>query len=86
MKIRKMLKYPPYYYIALINILSKDYEQGFKEANKIGTYLKNNLEEETIILGPAMASVFRINNIWNLCDNRNICQWFSNGIYGRIYY
>ena len=65
MKIRKTLSYPPYYYITLVNISSRNYEEGFKEANKIGNYLKNNLDKNTKVLGPSMANVFRINNIYH---------------------
>jgi len=65
MNIRKVLKYSPYYFITLVKISCKDYEEGFKHANKIGDYLKKNLSKDTIILGPAMASMFKINNIYN---------------------
>ena len=65
MKIRKILNYSPYYFITLVKISCKDYEEGFKHANKIGDYLKNNLSKDTIILGPTMASMFKINNIYN---------------------
>lgn len=65
MNIRKILNYPPYYYITLVNITSRDYELGFKEANKIGEYLRKYLKETTIILGPSMASVFKINNVYH---------------------
>ena len=65
MKIRCMLKYPPYYYITLVNISSRDYEIGFSEANKIGEYLKKNVGNGTIVLGPSMASAFKINNIYH---------------------
>ncbi len=65
MNIRKLLKYPPYYYITLVNITSKDYELGFKEAGKIGEYLRHNLKETTIILGPTMANTFKINNVYH---------------------
>lgn len=64
MKIRKKLNYSPYYYIILISISTKDYEASFKEANKVGEYLRNNLEGSTFVLGPAMASVFRVNNVY----------------------
>ena len=60
MKIRKQLNYTPYYYLVLVRITTKDYEKSFEEAKKIGDYLKNNLSSDTIVLGPAMASVFRI--------------------------
>ncbi len=65
MKIRKMLKYPPYYYLVLVAISSKEYNLGFEQSNKIGTYLRQNLDKNTIILGPSMASVFKINNIYH---------------------
>ena len=65
MKIRKILNYSPYYFITLVKISCKDYDEGFKHANKIGDYLKKNLSNDTIILGPTMASMFKVNNIYN---------------------
>ena len=65
MNIRKTLSYPPYFYITLVNITSRDYELGFSEANKIGDYLRKNVSDGTKILGPSMASVFRINNVYH---------------------
>ena len=64
MKIRKQLNYSPYYYIILVSITTKDYELSFKEANKIGEYLRKNLDKNTYILGPSMANVFKVNNIY----------------------
>ena len=65
MKIRKMLKYSPYYYMVLLSITSKDYELGFKEANKIGSYIRNNISSDSIVLGPTMANMFKVNNIYH---------------------
>lgn len=65
MKIRKQLNYSPYYYIILVKISTKDYELSFKEANKIGDYLKSNLSGDTFVLGPAMANVFRVDNVYH---------------------
>lgn len=65
MKMRKLLKYSPYYYMTLISISTRDYDLGFKEANKIRNYLISNLDEQTIILGPTMASAFKINNVYH---------------------
>ena len=65
MIIRKTLSYPPYYYITLVNITSRNYELGFSEANKIGDYLRKNVSDGTKILGPSMANVFRINNVYH---------------------
>lgn len=65
MRIRKELSYSPYYYITLVNIASRDYDLGFKEANKIGEYLRKKLDSSTKVLGPSMANIFRINNVYH---------------------
>jgi len=65
MKIRRTLSYPPYFYITIVNISSRDYELGFSEANKIGKYLKQNLSTDTKVLGPTIANVFKINNVYH---------------------
>ena len=65
MNIRKMMKYTPYYYITLVMIKSKNYDKGFEESKKIADYLKKNLNKDTIILGPTMANMFKINNVYN---------------------
>jgi len=64
MKIRKQLNYSPYYFITLVKMKSKDYEYGFNESNKIGNYLRQHLDNESIILGPSMANPFKINNTY----------------------
>lgn len=63
MNIRKILKYPPYFYITMVKIASKDYNLASKEITKVRNYLDNNLKD-TIILGPTPASMFKINNIY----------------------
>ncbi len=62
MNIRKKLKYPPYYYLTNIKIISSDYTIASKEANKVLLFLKNKLDETHIILGPTTASMFKMNN------------------------
>ena len=64
MLIRRKLKYPPYYFLNSIRISSKDYEILSKESNIIGNYLKNNVSEDTIILGPTTANPFKVNNVF----------------------
>lgn len=64
MKIRKQLNYSPYYYIILVRISTKDYELSFNEASKIGDYLRKNLSSSTYVLGPSMANVFRVDNVY----------------------
>ncbi len=62
---RHKLNYPPYYYLCSIKISSKDYDLASGEANKVKKYLESHLSDQTIILGPATASVFKINNVYN---------------------
>ena len=63
MSIRRELSYSPYYFMTSIKIISKDYELARNESIKVGDYLKTNLEN-TIVLGPSIANVFRINNTY----------------------
>ena len=62
-KIRHELGYPPYYYLTSIKVLSSDYELASKESVKVGEYLKKKLKN-SIVLGPSIAGVFRVNNIY----------------------
>ncbi len=65
MKVRKNLSYPPYRFITLIKISSKDFKYGIDEAKKISVFLRRNLSSSTTVLGPSMANVLRINNTYN---------------------
>ena len=64
MLIRKKLNYPPYYYLLAIKICSKDYEIASKHSIKIANYLKNNIDNTSILLGPSTSNMFKINNIY----------------------
>lgn len=64
MKIRKKLSYPPYYFISLIKIGSKDYNDVKAESQKIYNYIKPNLSKEMIVLGPSPTNILKINNIY----------------------
>ena len=63
MEIRKILKYPPFYYLCFVRISGKDPNYIFGEANKIKRSLERNLLY-TSILGPSTCSVFKVNNIY----------------------
>lgn len=65
MMVRKKLNYPPYCFITLIKITSKDFDYGINEAKKVSIFLRNNLSSTTSILGPSIASVLKINNNYN---------------------
>ncbi len=66
MNFRKKLKYPPYYYLVGIKVIGKDYENTILNAKKVKKYLDDNLNKETIILGPTTASVFKFNNEYRM--------------------
>ena len=60
MKIRKVLKYPPYYNICLIKIIGSKYEKIINESIKIKEYLEKKIN--SIILGPSLSNMPKINN------------------------
>lgn len=64
MNIRKTLKYPPYYYLTSIKVLSKEYTLASKEAIKIANYIKEHIDKSSICLGPTTSAMFKINNIY----------------------
>lgn len=63
MKLRKTLKYPPYYYVCYVKISGKNADYVFKEAMKIKNSFVRNYKS-TIILGPSPMSIFKMNNIY----------------------
>ena len=83
MNIRKLLKYPPYYYLTILRITSKSYEEASKEIAKVEKYLKNNLKD-VIILGPTPSSMFKLNNTYRfqiILKYKNYNQIKDNLIY-----
>lgn len=63
MSIRKQLSYSPYFYMISIKVISKDYEKAKEESNKVGSLLRTKLTN-SIILGPTVCSVFKMNNLY----------------------
>lgn len=63
MSIRKELSYPPYTYMTLIKVISKDYELAKKESNNLFNNLKRNLTSSTVI-GPSIGSNFKVKNTY----------------------
>jgi primosomal protein N'' len=62
MSLRKILGYPPYYNLALVNIKSKDENKALEEATKITNFLSKS--ENIIVLGPSAATIPKINNFY----------------------
>ena len=63
MRVRHQLGYPPYYYLTVIRVLSKSYEEAKNVSTKVAEYLQKNLTKTTL-LGPSIANVFRVNNVY----------------------
>lgn len=65
MKNRKILSYPPYYYLVSIKVISKDYDLASKNSSLIANYLKTKLKVQTTVLGPSLAAVFKLKGRYN---------------------
>ena len=63
MNIRKALGYPPYYYLGVLRVSSKNPKEALLVANKIASILQARLTEEKI-LGPSSATLFKYNNYY----------------------
>ena len=66
MDFRHKLKYPPYYYLVSLKVIGKDYTKTLEESKKVKDYLTNNLNKNTIVLGPTTAAVFKFNNEYRM--------------------
>ena len=62
MKNRKLLSYPPYYYLVLIRIKGNDYNFISSETKKIKEFLMSKLSFK--ILGPSVANPFKVNSVY----------------------
>ena len=61
---RHLMKYPPYYYLISLRVVSNDYKKALDNAAKAVDYLKKNIDESSIILGPTTANLFKFNNMY----------------------
>lgn len=61
MRIRKVLKYPPFYNLSIIKIVGNDYDLCIREGEKIQKYLSQKLVND-IVLGPTSSLTPKINN------------------------
>ncbi len=61
MKIRKKLKYPPFYNLSVIRMISDNLGILNEEANKVKKYLIDNTKD-VYILGPSLSNMPKINN------------------------
>lgn len=57
---RRNFRYPPYYYLTLVTISHPDIMQTVSITEKIAKFLKTNLSDQAIILGPVVSPIARI--------------------------
>ncbi|TMW73166.1 primosomal protein N' [Alteribacter natronophilus] len=57
---RKQSDYPPYYFLAIVNVSSEDLNRVITVSSKIGEFLRRSLGENTVVHGPAASAVPRI--------------------------
>ena len=62
MALRHQSGYPPYYFTAQITVNDKDEKKAQQKIYEINAKLRNQLGEETIILGPSKSSIAKMNN------------------------
>jgi primosomal protein N' (replication factor Y) (superfamily II helicase) len=62
MMVRKIHKYPPFYYLALINVSHEQLMKAVSVTEKIVNYVRSRLSNETVVLGPVASPIARINN------------------------
>ena len=61
MNTRKKLKYPPFYNLCLLKVVSKNFNKLNIESNKIKDYLINNTKD-VLVLGPSLSSIPKVFN------------------------
>jgi len=65
MMIRKRGQYPPFYYLALINVSHENLQYTYTVIEKITSFVRGQLADgkgETLILGPAVSPILKIKN------------------------
>lgn len=62
MVMRKRGQYPPFYYLALVQVSHENLQLVVTTIEKMTAYMKAQLSNEAIVLGPQVAPIARINN------------------------
>ncbi|XJZ28448.1 primosomal protein N' [Bacillota bacterium Lsc_1132] len=62
MQVRKIHKYPPFYYISLITVSHEQLMTAVSATEKITNFVRSRLSNQTVILGPVASPIPRINN------------------------
>ncbi|MEH7415451.1 primosomal protein N' [Neobacillus drentensis] len=62
MLIRKLHHYPPFYYLALITVSHENLIKVVSATEKMVNYVRSQISDKAVVLGPAASSIPRINN------------------------
>lgn len=62
MIVRKIHKYPPFYYISLVTVSHEELMKALSVTEKITSFIRAKLSKEAICLGPVASPIPRINN------------------------
>jgi primosomal protein N' (replication factor Y) (superfamily II helicase) len=62
MMIRKIHRYPPFFYISLVTVSHEELMKAVSVTEKITRYIQSKLSVESIVLGPVASPIPRINN------------------------
>ncbi|WP_018658882.1 primosomal protein N' [Allofustis seminis] len=64
MHFRHLGHYSPYYFMAKIEVSHKEEAVTAKKAQELAEYLRKQLSQQSIILGPSPRSIARVNNLY----------------------
>ena len=59
---RRLAGYPPYFYLALVQVTHEDVMMAAEYSGKVATYLREHLSFNVSIIGPTTASITRLQN------------------------
>jgi primosomal protein N' (replication factor Y) (superfamily II helicase) len=62
MMARKLHKYPPFYFIALVTVSHEELMKAVSVTEKITRYISSRLSKEAVVLGPVASPIPRIKN------------------------
>lgn len=62
MMVRKIHRYPPFFYISLVTVSHEELMKAVSVTEKITQYIQSKLSAESIVLGPVASPIPRINN------------------------
>ncbi len=62
MFLRRRSGYPPYYFVALVQVSHEDVLMAAEYAGRAGDWLRGNLSNQVAIIGPTTASISRLQN------------------------